>query len=132
MRLPLVLLVLCPLWAGCSFATSGLTEDDKANLTPAAMVYALQGEFNIILRAVAAYNSQPRCAAAVVVGCSEQAIMDRVRPMILRAKLALDDAASTVKANPGAQVALVAASALRILIAQLSAYVVAQQIQVKT
>ncbi len=131
-HLSLVLILLVPLLGGCQLATGLLNPVERAALTPAAKVYALQGEFNIILQAVGSYNSLPRCNAVLIVGCSDQEIMDRVRTLIRTAEVALDNAKATVKAFPNAPAALVASAVFRAAVAQLAAYMVAQQIQVQT
>lgn len=131
-RVALVLLLIVPILGSCQLATALLNPGEKAALTPAAKVYALQGEFNIILQAVASYNSLPRCSPTIIVGCSEQKIMDRVRTLIRTAKVALDNAKATVKAFPNAPAALVASAVLRAAVAQLAAYMVANNVQVET
>lgn len=128
LRTSFLLVILVPLLGGCGIATGGLSNVEKQQLTPAAKVYGLQGEFNILLSAVKSYTDLPRCSVSVVVSCSEGMVVQRARRLVITAKVVLDHAKATVKAFPGTHAALVAASSLRLAIAQLAAYLTSEKI----
>lgn len=69
--------------------------------TPQQRVFALQTEYNGVLTAAVAYESQPRCTAVVTTKCSSTSIVAIIRKADIDAYAALKAAQDTVRA-PGA------------------------------
>lgn len=107
------------LTAGC--ADKPLTDAERAALTPQAKVFELQGEFNILLRQVVTYASQPFCTATVTTACADREVVGDLQNYAEKAKLALDAAKSATSSTVAA-----AAAGLRVAIAQLSQRLIAK------
>jgi hypothetical protein len=104
----------------------GLTDAEKAQLTPAQRVFALKGEFSILLDAVVAYAEQPRCGPTVAAACSDQAVVDKAADLATRAGDSLDLAQAAVQAGDAS--AAGRAATARLLMAELSNYLISRSI----
>lgn len=112
------------LLGGCT--TSGLTPAEKAQLTPAQRVYALAGEYDILLDQVLVYARQPECGGEVVIACADREVVSAAAQFARQADDALDMAELAVRTgDPGAANY---AAAARMLVARLSAFVIAREL----
>lgn len=84
--------------------------------TPQQRLYAVQGEFNIALKAAAAYTSQPACTAAVVIGCHKPGVKAGILAGAEEAKGAIDAAKAGVSAVGGGSKVALAGQATKSLI----------------
>lgn len=92
------------------------------NLTPQQRIFALKGEFDILLAEVVAYADQPECTATLIAGCSEPAIVGRAVELAEDADEALDQAEAVVRAGGTPDDAAGYAQFARAAVAQLSGY----------
>ncbi len=93
--IPIIALVF--LLAGCTgLATSGLTESEQEQITP-RMHYAFERErLNGYLESFRDYAKMPRCSVTLLVGCSEQAVIDRGHELASQVDVVLDQAEAIV------------------------------------
>ena len=101
MRKLILLAAMALAVAACSYTTSGLTEAEKEQLTVQDRVFALKGEFGIIMERVAVYASQPPCTEVVVMACSETQVVQGAHDSALRVLEALDTAEAMARAGAG-------------------------------
>ena len=99
--------------AACSWWPSA-----QPDLTPEGRVFALQGEFNILLDQLNAYAAQPFCTDTVVVACADAGIVVRFPELAGKAVAALNAAEAAVRLGGADSAAL--ASAARVALAELS------------
>lgn len=85
------LLLLAP---GCNTA-------ENVAKTPAQRVFAVQADYNAALNLALAYESLPRCSAAITSGCSQPAVVTELRRADNVAYSAIKAAQDTVR-TPGA------------------------------
>lgn len=119
------LLALFLLLGGC-VGTSGLSEAEKAQLTPAQRVYALKGEYDILLGQVIAYARQPECSEVLAIACAEPEIVATSAVFARQADDALDTAELAVRTDDLASANYAAVA--RMLVARLSAYLITKEI----
>ena len=117
--------LLLPILVLAACTTTDLTEEEQEVLTPAAKVYAVKGEFNVLLHQINVYAAQPGCTATLVVACADPEVVGRALELAESIDRALDVAEATVRAGGDADANMTLA---RDLLAQLSAYLVAKQI----
>lgn len=111
LALPLVLVI-----AACA-STMG-------DLSPQQRVFALKGEFDIMLDEIVAYSEQPPCDAVLVTACSDAAVVERAAELAEDADEVLDQAEAVVRAGGTPEDASGYAQLARAAIAQLSAYLI--------
>lgn len=122
--LPLALFLVL---AACGPLSSGfLTAQERGELTPAARVFQLQGEFNILLSQFSRYAAQPFCLTEEQLACAERSVVLRAETMTQRADEVLDVASNAARAGAG-DIELAAAGA-RVAVAQLSRYLITEGI----
>lgn len=68
--------------------------------TPAQRIFAAQADYNGVLAAAVAYESQPRCSEAVVVACSNTEVVNVIRTADTAAYNALRAAQNVIR-TPG-------------------------------
>lgn len=113
--------------AGCGpLSGSFLTAPERASLTPAARVFQLQGEFNILLSQFGRYASQPFCMGDRQLACAERAVVVQAETLTQSAAEVLAGAKTATRTGAG-DVETAAAGA-RVAVAQLSRYLIAEGI----
>ncbi|MHA1563685.1 MAG: hypothetical protein ACTSX7_00110 [Alphaproteobacteria bacterium] len=123
----LMSLALFLVLAACGPLSNGfLTAQEQAVLTPAARVFQLQGEFNILLSQFNRYAAQPFCMTDGQPACAERVVVLRGEAMTQRADEVLDGASSAARA--GASDIELAAAGARVAVAQLSRYLITEGI----
>ena len=93
----------------------------KTAETPAQKLFALQGEFNIALRAATAYTSKPACSATVLVGCHKPEVKAKIVSSAERANSALKTAKSALQTAAAEGRVAAARQALSALVAYMAA-----------
>ena len=73
--LPFLTLLLI---AGC-LSTAKLTDEQRANLTPAAKLYALHADYATALKALSPYLDQPYCTATLVIACKDRELVEKIQ-----------------------------------------------------
>ncbi len=121
-------LVLALLFAaGCApVSSSFLTAEENGALTPAARVFQLQGEFNILLAQFERYAAQPFCLSDVEVGCADREVVVQAAALAGEAAEVLTGARQSARTGGGDLET--AAAGARVGVAQLSRYLITQGI----
>lgn len=93
----------------------------KTAETPAQRLFALQGEFNIALRAATGYTAKPPCSATLLIGCHKPDVKAEIVAAAEKADSALKTAKSALAtAEAEGRVAL-ASKATRALVSYMIA-----------
>lgn len=122
-----VFLVFILFVVGCGQTTvGGLTDEERALMSPQHYVYAARLDYNRMLGVVEKYASQPPCTNVEVVACSEDRVIEVSLGILKEADTALDEAEVIVRAGGATPEAKLATS--RAAIAKLTAYLVAKEI----
>lgn len=100
MRAIALILALTYILYGCSiFNPTGLTDEERANLTPAATVYELHGQYLAYLEIAVGYANQPPCTETRVTACSNEAVVALLQDTARKVDTALDAAQAAVRAG---------------------------------
>jgi len=119
-RLPATLLLSAFLLWGCD----KLVAPEGVVLTPSQQVYSLKGQFEALLKPLAAYEAQPRCTPVIVVACSDTVLVAKIREILPGVQVSLDQAEAIVRADPTAIPPSATIQAVRSGLATLNAYLV--------
>lgn len=120
---PLLLIVV----GGCASPTIGeLSPEDREAMTPVHYVAAARLDLNRLLRTVNSYAQQPRCTEVVVVGCSDDVVVQTALTYLKEADSALDEAEIIVRSGGDTPEELIGSA--RGALARVSAYLVAKEV----
>lgn len=76
--------------SACSSAAVGGLSPPGVKPTPEARYLAARLDLNALLGAAVTYANKPRCSASVVVGCSDQSVVDQLYTGFSAADVSLD------------------------------------------
>lgn len=82
--------------AGAGMQYGGMTEAEQEQITPRMRYAAERERFNGYLESFRDYAKMPRCSTTLLVGCSEQAVIDRGHELAARVDTVLDQAGAIV------------------------------------
>lgn len=107
-------------------STAGLSDAEKAQLTPTMRVYAAKADFDTLLDKIVAYAEQPQCSETVVVACSDPKVVETANRLAMDVDKALDEAETVARSGTGDVDSSIGAA--RQALGTLSAYLVSKQI----